>query len=181
MFMDQATEANPEGMLDRRVIIVWVLSAILGLAIFTSFFLVPTLIFSPGDLTFKLLLFTAWLASLALLAGIAYLVAWLYYGTWHYTLKEDYIELEYGLVFKREIRIPYERVQNVNTVRGPIQRLFGLSTVQVQTAGGTYYGGEHRAEGEIPGVSKETGRSIVNDIMEHVKTFRGRERALGGV
>jgi putative membrane protein len=41
-----------------------------------------------------------------------------------------------GVVTKQETTIPLERVQGIETVRGPVQRLFGLVEVHVQTAGG---------------------------------------------
>lgn len=46
------------------------------------------------------------------------------------------VRLRRGVFQRRETTIPVERVQAVDTVRGPVQRLFGVVEVHVQSAGG---------------------------------------------
>ena len=46
------------------------------------------------------------------------------------------VRLRRGVFNRREITIPVERVQAVGTVRGPVQRLFGVVELHVQAAGG---------------------------------------------
>jgi uncharacterized protein len=42
-----------------------------------------------------------------------------------------------GVMFKRLVIVPYGRMQLVDVVAGPIDRLFGITTVQLHTAAAT--------------------------------------------
>ncbi|MET0901756.1 MAG: PH domain-containing protein [Acidimicrobiales bacterium] len=47
------------------------------------------------------------------------------------------LELHRGLVFQRGTSIPYERIQQIDVERGPVERMFGLSQLVVRTAAAT--------------------------------------------
>ena len=47
------------------------------------------------------------------------------------------LELHRGLVVQRGTSIPYERIQQIDVERGPIERMFGLSQLVVRTAAAT--------------------------------------------
>lgn len=49
---------------------------------------------------------------------------------------ESGVGLRRGVLFERQTTIPLDRVQAVDTVRGPVQRMFGVVEVRVQAAGG---------------------------------------------
>lgn len=53
-----------------------------------------------------------------------------------YALTEDAIDYRTGVVSVRETSVPLRRVQALDTVQGLVQRLFGVSAVHVQAAGG---------------------------------------------
>ncbi len=42
-----------------------------------------------------------------------------------------------GVIFKRLTAIPYNRVQHVEITQGPLDRSFGLATLEIYTAGGS--------------------------------------------
>src|SRR3954462_13099102 len=65
-----------------------------------------------------------------LLAGV---VAW-YTTTWQ--IGAATLRHRRGVLSVKETDVPLGRVQAVDTVRGPVQRLFGVVGVHVQTAGG---------------------------------------------
>ena len=54
----------------------------------------------------------------------------------HWRVDDASIRLEQGLFSRRETSVPLDRVQAIDTVRGPVQRLFGAVELHVQTAGG---------------------------------------------
>ena len=54
--------------------------------------------------------------------------------TWSVT--DGAVQLRRGVVARKETVVPLARVQAVDTVYGPLQRLFGVQGVDVQTAGG---------------------------------------------
>jgi membrane protein YdbS with pleckstrin-like domain len=71
--------------------------------------------------------------GLLLVAGIGY--ATLRYRAWAFELRDNYLYLEYGVFKTVESMVPYVRIQHVDTQRGVLDRLFGLSRVVVFTAG----------------------------------------------
>ncbi len=81
----------------------------------------------------------------AVIAVIAGYVRW---STTRWSIGEGRIRLRTGLLSEKETDIPLGRVQAIDTVHGPLQRLFGVRGVQVQTAGGA-----REAEITLPAVS----------------------------
>ncbi len=83
----------------------------------------------------------------AVVAMVAGYVRW---ATTRWSVGDGTIRLRTGVLSEKETDIPLGRVQAIDTVHGPLQRLFGVRGVQVQTAGGG-------KEGEIslPAVSPE--------------------------
>ena len=55
--------------------------------------------------------------------------------TW--TLAPRALELRRGVIVQRATSIPYERIQQIDVERGPIERMVGLSQVVVRTAAAT--------------------------------------------
>ena len=53
-----------------------------------------------------------------------------------YSLAGDAIRLRRGWLSVKEVEIPFSRVQALDVEQGPIQRLFGVQAVHVQTGGG---------------------------------------------
>lgn len=102
---------------------------------------------------------------------ISYGFAKLSYKYWKYELGEDAIKIEKGVLWKKYVSIPYERIQNIDIYRGILDRLLGLSDVQIQTTGNS---GQRKAgfssEGRLPGLDPETAEQLRDDL---VKRSRG--------
>jgi uncharacterized protein len=60
--------------------------------------------------------------------------AWLR-RTW--ALAPRALEIHRGVVVQRATSIPYERIQQIDVERGPLERMFGLSQLVVRTAAAT--------------------------------------------
>jgi putative membrane protein len=69
------------------------------------------------------------------------------WATTRWWVGDDRIRLRSGLLSTKETDVPLSRVQAIDTVHGPLQRLFGVRGVRVQTAGGA-----REAEIELPAV-----------------------------
>jgi membrane protein YdbS with pleckstrin-like domain len=54
-----------------------------------------------------------------------------------YELTEHELYLQHGVFTRHREVVPYTRIQNVDTVQGPLDRYFKLSGVTVSTAGGS--------------------------------------------
>lgn len=88
-----------------------------------------------------LLLFVApaWTALLALVAGAVVLMwgSWLIgrrVRSWGYAERDDDLLVTSGLIRRRLVVVPYGRMQLVDVTAGPIDRAFGVTTVQLHTA-----------------------------------------------
>ncbi len=58
------------------------------------------------------------------------------YLTLRYELSDDHLVVREGLVFRSVRHIPYDRIQNIDTVQNPLHRLLGVVEVRVETASG---------------------------------------------
>ncbi|HZF42231.1 MAG TPA: PH domain-containing protein [Sphingomonadaceae bacterium] len=124
-----ATGAEPETVADRRVhpatVPVRFLknapSALLGLPAAYAYV-------SRGD----------WSGMLAV-AGVGILVVlglhWLAWRRFRYGVGTNDVVIESGLLTRTRRSIPFDRIQDVDIERGPLQRLFGLATVRIETGG----------------------------------------------
>jgi putative membrane protein len=76
----------------------------------------------------------------ALYAGIGLVIstalAGVNWSTTRWFIDQDSVRLRTGVLSENVTIVPFERVQAVDTVRGPIQRMFGVVEANVQTAGG---------------------------------------------
>lgn len=57
------------------------------------------------------------------------------YIQWQYLIAPDRIEIKKGIFYRVHTVIPISRIQHVAVTQGVLQRPFGLSTVQIHTAG----------------------------------------------
>lgn len=115
--------------------------------------------------------FLAPLFFLILFILFCYGWAKLTYKYWLYDITEDTFKMEHGVIWKRYVSIPYERIQNVDIHRGVVARILGLSDLRIQTAG---FGGSQGkwgawAEGNLPGIEMEKAEQLREDIVSRVK------------
>jgi membrane protein YdbS with pleckstrin-like domain len=111
---------------------------------------------------------------------LAVLFAWfwakLVYDNYRYEIAPEGFKSEYGVISKKYVTIPYERIQNVDIYRGIIYRIMGLSDVQIQTAANkiVHTGGRHGriksvAEGRLPGIDKEEAEKLREDLSKRAR------------
>lgn len=87
-----------------------------------------------------LALLAGWLyAGLAVLVLVAaYAWAWVLIGrnqrSWKYAEREDELLVTHGVMFRELVVVPYGRMQFVDVAAGPLERAFGLATVELHTA-----------------------------------------------
>ena len=56
------------------------------------------------------------------------------YRSWGYAEREEDLLIRQGFLFRRMSVVPYGRMQFVDVTAGPVERIFGLSTVKLHTA-----------------------------------------------
>jgi len=119
-----------------------------------------------------------WLIIPAFLV-ILWIWAKLTYRYYLYELTEDGFRKEHGVIWKKYVTIPYERVQNVDIYRGVIARLLGLSDLHIQTAGASAQYSRYgalglSAEGRLMGLSREDAEKIRDELIKRAKGSKGQ-------
>jgi membrane protein YdbS with pleckstrin-like domain len=72
--------------------------------------------------------------AIALFLVMEWLVLRGRYRSWGYLERDDDLIVRRGLLFRQVSVVPYGRMQLIDVTAGPIDRLFGLATVQLHTA-----------------------------------------------
>ncbi|MBX4198194.1 PH domain-containing protein [Candidatus Parcubacteria bacterium] len=97
---------------------------------------------------------------------LAFIYAKLKYHFYRYELTDHAFKKEHGIIWKKYVTIPYDRIQNVDVYRGLIARLLGLSDLQVQTAGGITVGSYGSfSEGRLPALSFEDAEKMRDELI----------------
>jgi membrane protein YdbS with pleckstrin-like domain len=84
----------------------------------------------------------------------------LQYRVWRFEIQEDALYLERGVLTRVESAVPFVRIQHIDTQRGPIERLAGLASVGVYTAG------TQGSDVSIPGLRPEQAQDIQNQLRD---------------
>lgn len=110
---------------------------------------------------------------------LLYIWAKLSYNFYRYELMEDGFRKEMGVITKKYVTIPYDRIQNVDIYRGILARILGLSDLNIQTAGasaqvsrsGVF--GAH-SEGRLPALSREEAEQIRDELIRRAKQSKNQ-------
>jgi len=76
---------------------------------------------------------------------------------WGYELREEEVDIQFGIIVIKRSLIPMTRIQHVDTHHGPFMRLFGLATLSISTAGTKH---------QIPALKQETAESLRRRISQ---------------
>lgn len=104
-----------------------------------------------------------------------YLWSKLAYRYYKYELTEYGIKKEHGVIWKKYVTIPYDRIQNVDILRGILARLLGLSDLHIQTAGMSGMSqrwGASRSEGRLPGLSIEVADQLRDELIRRAQSSK---------
>jgi uncharacterized protein len=136
----------------------------------------------PGVLRMRRLLLVVWLGLLALalglllglLAGPAWaafallplaLTAWGWillgrnWRSWRYAERADDLLISRGVLWREETVVPYGRMQLVEVTSGPVERHFGLASVQLHTAAAA-------TDATIPGLEPAEAERLRDRLTE---------------
>ncbi len=107
---------------DTRIYYLWNLEIVL-----------LTLFLGAGTLFFVDVAWALTVSGAVLLLGLPY--TYLRFRAWGFELRDDHLYLEHGVLKKVRSMVPHVRIQHVDTQRGPVARILGISNVVVYTAG----------------------------------------------
>lgn len=113
---------------------------------------------------------------IALLIGIGlnalYLIPWFllipaYYNSLTYEIQDDEVIVRVGIITRSVKHVPYRTVTNLEVQRGPFDRLLGLGTLKIQTAG---MSGQSGAEETLAGLPNY--EEIYETVAAALRRFR---------
>jgi putative membrane protein len=113
--------------------------------------------------------------------AIASLTGYVRWRSTRYGVDEQGVHYRTGIVNTKATTVPLSRIQGLDTVSGPVQRLFGVVALHVQSAGGGRKG-EIVLEAVAPGAVeriREAVRARRPDVAEVPEERTGIERRLG--
>ena len=84
-----------------------------------------------------------------------------------YRLHPALLQVLRGWLFHTDTIVPFVRVQHLDVLRGPLDKMFGTATLVVHTAG------THNSIVTLPGLEPERAAEIRDTIRDHVRTDFG--------
>ena len=167
--------------LDPRAVWLFFISGLLRwlfILLFLGFYFLGMFFeFSTSDFTFTTI---GW-AGVILFIVVLLLYVWsrLSFYFYRYELTELGFRKELGVITKKYVTIPYDRIQNVDIYRGLLARLLGLSDLNIQTAGAaaqvSRYGGlAGGAEGRLPGLSRTVAENLRDELIHRAKQSKNQ-------
>jgi putative membrane protein len=107
----------------------------------------------------------------AVIIAMALMLTWLisvgitFLNYYHFTVTKEYDRLIImrGLIEKKRVTIPLHRVQAIKVVENPLQQLFGLASVAVESAGGGFSGEADKKIILFPLIAK---KEMIDPLME---------------
>src|SRR3989344_3566854 len=129
--------------------------------------------------------FVGWLSIIIpIFLILCFIWAKLTYRFYRYESTDLGFRKESGVIYKKYVTIPYDRIQNVDIYRGILARILGLSDLNIQTAGsgavmGRYGAMGTGAEGRLPALSKEVAEKLRDELLQRARQSRSQSTSQG--
>jgi len=85
------------------------------------------------------------------------------YRRWGYDMGDEQLRVLRGFLWRTDTIVPFNRIQHIDVAQGPLQRLFGLSTLIVHTAG------THNSIVTLPGLATADAEAMRETIKGHIR------------
>jgi membrane protein YdbS with pleckstrin-like domain len=82
-----------------------------------------------------------------------------------YRLRDDDFVFRRGIIFQRQVAVPYGRLQLIDVSRGPVARILGLSELRLVTASAS-------SGVVIPGIVRDRALTLRDDLVAVAETRR---------
>ena len=113
-----------------------------------------------GDLPLLMLVIGAIVLGLVLIIGLVALFQWLSYKHLYYIIGPEEFNLYSGIFNKKRVHVPYQRIQSVDQRASLLQRVFGVCTVSIDTAGGS-----NNKAVQVPYVQKSQAEQLRTELF----------------
>jgi membrane protein YdbS with pleckstrin-like domain len=159
-----AAPADLGDRLESRVVAYWYAADVSRALIFGALLVTAAEFWRAHEGRYEWAPAVAWALGGAMLL-LALVTPPLAYARWRFSVDDRLLSMRYGILFVEERRVPVPRMQHVDLVRGPLERLFGLATLVVFTAGNE--GSAFR----VPGLLRARAEALRDRILR----ARGRD------
>jgi hypothetical protein len=146
--------------LDPRVVGLWRVTDLIGFGVLLLALLMSLWFAIFANLRFWPWLLGGWFALAALCVWYSFWRPPRYYRSWSYRIDDRVLETRSGLMFKRAQLLPLSRLQHVDIERGPFERMYGLASLVLHTAG------THSASIRIPGLDADEAVRLRDHLVE---------------
>jgi hypothetical protein len=137
--------------------IAWAISFVLGLALCWG------LLRTVDKLIFDLCL-VGWLILMSLI--LLWILA--FYKSLEYVIDSDSIKMRKGVFWRKSVTVPYTKITNIDVTQGPLQRVFNIGTIHIQTAGAS---GPRGAEAELKLLGVRDLEGLKDTIMARIRGY----------
>lgn len=100
-----------------------------------------------------------WPAVLVAVGGIVFSVAWslLAWRRWRWDVTELALTLHRGVITHHAVALPFFRIQHIDTNRGPLDQLLGMTSFDVHTAS---------VSARLPGIAADEAVELRRELLE---------------
>ena len=136
----------------------WAIPFILGLTLW-----VILLLFTVDKLIFGL-------CAVGWLILMMPILLWMpaFYRSLEYVIDIDCVRMKKGVFWRKRVTVPYPKITNVDVTQGPVQRMFNIGIIRVQTAGA---GGAQGAKAELRLLGVRDLEGLKDSIMGRVRGY----------
>jgi membrane protein YdbS with pleckstrin-like domain len=141
-----------------KYVVVEVIGSLIGMAVFVGAFVVAYLLWQQW-----------WALWAAIVIGVVSLVSIAFeprrVRSIGYRLREDDLLFRRGIMFQRQVAVPYGRMQLVDITRGPVARALGLADLKFVTAAAS-------TAVTVPGLPAEEADRLRDELVALAETRR---------
>lgn len=118
---------------------------------------------------------------LAAVQFVAYFATRLDFDQRYYVLTDRSLRVRSGAIVVTEMTVTHANVQNLSVAQGPLQKLFGIADLEVETAGGGAAQGKHQHGGghSIRFAGIENAAEVRDRVLAYLRRHGGKSAGLG--
>lgn len=79
-----------------------------------------------------------------------------------FAVREKDVHYKSGWLWKKQVTLPYNRIQHCELSSGPLDRLFEITELHIYTAGGSH------SDISIPGLNEDQGQRVKKFILDKI-------------
>ena len=85
------------------------------------------------------------------------------FARWGYARSADELHVAHGVWVHTETSVAFHRVQHIDVAQGPIERMYGVCALTLNTAG------TMNSRIKLPGLTRETAEAMRDEIRAHIR------------